>query len=178
MLEEGRTPTRVKALLEDLFRPEDIFDLSTVHLRVTGDIAKDVKDINHGFNNDLSYDTCRRGVSPFTVIGVSVATASRRCRIAECYTQTTNLTLSEVASADTSPGPIPTEYHGLVNLLHFYVGVLQTVVGERYGHYIEVRRIAAEIISQQHIFENLAAKQITSLLWQRFMDARHSFLPE
>jgi hypothetical protein len=38
-----------------------------------------------------------------------------------------------------------------------------------------VRWIAAEIISQQHIFENLEAKQIASLLWQIFMDARRFF---
>jgi hypothetical protein len=86
MLVEGRTTTQVKALLEDLFRPDNIFNLSTVHLRVTGDVVKNVKDINHGFNNDLSYDACHRGVSPFTVIGVSMATASRRRRIVERYT--------------------------------------------------------------------------------------------
>jgi hypothetical protein len=49
------------------------------------------------------------------------------------------------------------------------------VVGERCGHYIEVRWIAAEIISQQHIVENLEAKQIASLLWQIFMDAHRFF---
>jgi hypothetical protein len=30
-----------------------------------------------GFNNDMSYDSCHRGISPFTVIGVSMATASK-----------------------------------------------------------------------------------------------------
>jgi hypothetical protein len=90
--------------------------------------------------------------------------------------QPTSLLLAEVASADTSPDSIPTpEYHVLVNLLRRYGGFLQTVVGERCGHYIEVRRIAAEIISQQHIFENLEAKQIASLLWQIFTDARRFF---
>jgi hypothetical protein len=94
-----------------------------------------------------------------------MATASKCCHVAERYTWMTSLTLAEVASADTSPNSIPTEYHGLVNLLRWYVGFLQTVVGERCGHYVEVRRIVAEVISQQHIFENLEAKQIASLLW-------------
>jgi hypothetical protein len=38
-----------------------------------------------------------------------------------------------------------------------------------------VRRIAAEIMFQQHIFENLEAKQIASLLWQIFKDACRFF---
>ncbi len=111
MLEEGRTTTRVKALLEDIFRPDDLFSLASVHLTVTDDMAKDIKEINLGYNNDLSYDSSHRGVSPFAVIGVSMATASRRRRHADRFTRTTNLTLAEVAMSDTTPDPIPTEYH-------------------------------------------------------------------
>lgn len=104
-----------------------------------------------------------------------MATRSRRRRIAEQCTWTTNLTPSEVASADTSPDPIPTEYHRLVNLLHCYACFLQTVVGDWCGHYIEVCQIAGKIISQQQIFESLGAKQIASLLWQTCTDAGHFF---
>jgi hypothetical protein len=56
-----------------------------------------------------------------------MATVNGRCSITECYTQTTNLDLAEVASGDTSPDPIPTEYHGLVNLVPHYIDFLQTV---------------------------------------------------
>jgi hypothetical protein len=78
MLEEGRTTARVKALLEDTFRPDDLFSLSSVYLGVTADMAKDMKELNFGYNNDLSYDTSHRGISPFTVIGVSMLEASKR----------------------------------------------------------------------------------------------------
>jgi hypothetical protein len=82
-------------------------------------LAKDIKDINHGCNNNLSCATCHIGVSPFTVIRAFMAMANRRCCIAEQYTQTTNIALAEEASADTSANLIPMEYHaGLVNLLH------------------------------------------------------------
>jgi hypothetical protein len=43
MLEEGRTTARVKALLEDVFRPDDHYSLTNVHLGVTMDMAKDIK---------------------------------------------------------------------------------------------------------------------------------------
>jgi hypothetical protein len=49
------------------------------------------------------------------------------------------------------------------------------VVGDRCGHYVKVCQIAAKLISQQHIFINLEAKQIASLLWQIFVDTQRFF---
>jgi hypothetical protein len=175
MLDEGRTTARVKALLEDVFRPDDRYSLMNVHLGVTTDMAKDVKELNFGYNNDWSYDTCHRGLSPFAVIGVSMATASKRWRHADRFTRPSNLTLAEVAQSETSPDPLPTEYHGLVNLLRRYVELLRHLVGERSGHFVEVMRITAELNSRQSIFEALKPDQVASLLWQVFMDARRFF---
>jgi hypothetical protein len=175
MLEEGRTTSRIKALLEDTFRPDDDFSLEAVHLGVTDEMAKDLKELNFGFNRDLSHDTSQRGISPFAVIGISMATASRRRRQAERYSRANNLTLTEVTMADTTPDPIPTQYHGAVNLIRRYLAFLEHLVGGRCVHYVEVRRIAAVLNRQQHIFEELDARQIASLLWQIFLDARRFF---
>jgi hypothetical protein len=175
MLEEGRTTARVKALLEDTFRPDDLFSLSSVYLGVTADMAKDLKELNFGYNNDLSYDTSHRGISPFTVIGVSMLEASKRRRHADRFYRTSQLTLAEVAQSETTPDALPTEYHGLVNLLRRYVTFLRLLVGERCGHYTEVLRIAAELNARQYVFETLDSRQIASLLWQIFMDARRFF---
>jgi hypothetical protein len=70
MLEEGHTTAQVKALLEDIFWPDNIYSLSLVHTIVTDEMAKDIKEINFGYNNDLSYNTYHRGILPFTVIGL------------------------------------------------------------------------------------------------------------
>jgi hypothetical protein len=85
------------------------------------------------------------------------------------------LTLAEVAQSETSPDPLPTEYHGLVNLLRRYVELLRHLVGERSGHLLEVMRITAELNSRQFIFEALKGDQVALLLWQIFMDARRFF---
>ena len=85
MLEEGCTTARVKALLEDVFRPQDLLLLTNVHLGVTTDLAKDIKKLNFGYSNNWSYDTCHRGISPFVVIGVSMATASKCCHQADRF---------------------------------------------------------------------------------------------
>jgi hypothetical protein len=55
------------------------------------------------------------------------------------------------------------------------VGFLRLIVGERSGHYIEVLRIAAELNARQYVFEAIDPRQIASLLWQIFMDARRFF---
>jgi hypothetical protein len=175
MLEEGRTTATVKALLEDIFRPADLFSLESVQLSATDEMAKDVKTLNYGHNNDLSYESSHRGVSPFTVIGVTMATASRRSRQADRFSRTSNLTLAEVTMADTNPDPIPKDYHGTVNLLRRYTMFLQHIVGHRSAHYMQVRRITAEMNNHQQMFETLDARQIASLLWQIFLDSRRFF---
>jgi hypothetical protein len=138
-------------------------------------MTKDVRNLNYGHANDPLYESSHRGVSPFTVIGVSMATASRRRRQAEGYTRTTHVTLAEVTMADTNPDPIPTDYHGTINLLRRYTMFLQHLVGTRSAHYVEVRRIAAELNKNQQMFETLDARQIASLLWQIFLDSRCFF---
>jgi hypothetical protein len=77
--------------------------------------------------------------------------------------------------ADTVPDPIPTEYHRAVYLLRRYVTLLHQTVGDRCGHHVEVRQIAAVLNNNQHVFEALDARQIASLLWQIFIDARRFF---
>jgi hypothetical protein len=172
MLEEGRTTARVKALLEDIFQPDDIYSLSAVHIQVTADLAKDIKELNLGYNNDLTYDNCHRGISPFSMIGVSMATASKRRRHEDRFSRTSSLTLTEVAQSETVPDAVPSDYYGMLNLLKRYVELLRLVLGPRCGHYEMVLRITAELNARQHIFEALTAHQIASLLWQIFMDAR------
>jgi hypothetical protein len=175
MLEEGRTTARAKALLGDVFQPDDIYSLAAVHIHMTANLAKDVKELNFGYNHDLTYDNCHRGLSPFAMIGVSMATASKRRRHEDRFSRTSTLTLAEVASAETTPDAIPSGYHGMLNLLKRYVELLRLVVGPRCGHYELVLRITAEINARQHVFEALTARQIASLLWQVFMDARRFF---
>jgi hypothetical protein len=50
MLQESRTTMQVKALLEDIFRPDNIFSLLSAHLTATDDMTKDIKEINLGYN--------------------------------------------------------------------------------------------------------------------------------
>jgi hypothetical protein len=129
MLEDGRATARVKALLGGVFQPNNIYSLSAVHIHMTADLAKDVKELNFRYNNDLTYDNCHCGLSPFAIIGVSTAMASKCRHHEDCFSHTSTPILAEVALSETVPDAIPSEYHGMTNFLEWYVKLLRLVVG-------------------------------------------------
>lgn len=108
--------TRDKDLLKDTFHSKNPFSLaSMIHLSITGNMAKNIKEIKPRDNNGLSYDRSHGGVSPFVVISMIMAAASHCHHCADHFTQTTNLvTLAEVVMSGTTPDPIPTDNHGTI----------------------------------------------------------------
>jgi hypothetical protein len=76
MLEEGRTTAQVKALLEDNFWPDAAFSHMSVHLGIMEKMAKDIKEFNFGYNNDLF--SSHRGLSPSAVTVVSMTTSTSK----------------------------------------------------------------------------------------------------
>jgi hypothetical protein len=58
-----------------------------------------------------------------------MGTASKRRRHEDRFSWTSTLTLTEVAQAETTPNIIPSEYHGMLNLLKQYVQLLQLILG-------------------------------------------------
>jgi hypothetical protein len=70
MMEEGRTLPRIKAILQEAFVPLPDAE-SPIHIFVSADLVRDIKDLRFGFNNDLSFEICHHGISPFTVAAMS-----------------------------------------------------------------------------------------------------------
>jgi len=175
MLEEGRKTAKVRALLTDLLRPDDPSSLNSVIVHVTDEMAKDLKELNFGFGNDLTYASCHRGISPFAVVGISMATASGRRRKTDRLKRATHLSVADISDNDTFPDPLPTKFLGLMELLKRYLAYLRTVTEVQCSHYAQVLRIAKELVNQAHVFEDIVARQIASLVWQIFLDARRFF---
>jgi hypothetical protein len=49
--------SRIKALLEDIFCPADLFSLESVQLSAMDDMAsKEVKTLSYGYNKDMPYE--------------------------------------------------------------------------------------------------------------------------
>jgi hypothetical protein len=175
MLEEGRKTAKVRALILDLVRPSDAMSLDVVVIHVTDEMAQDIKELNFGYNREMEYDTAHRGLSPFTVVGISMATASRRRRKAERTKRATHITLTDVKEGDTTPDPLPQEYNGLILLLRRYLGLLVKVVGILCPHYLKVLAITRTLVRETQSFEQAGPQAIASLVWQIFLDSRRFF---
>jgi hypothetical protein len=173
MLEEGRTKVRTQALMRELLSPDEDDMFNAVHILVTEEMAKDFKDLNFGFNGDTSYTSCHRGISPFMVIPVSMTQASQRQRAAERFARVgANLTLADVTGAETIPDATPRNYRELMDVLKCYCFFLQRMHGARCHHFRETRAITRILGRQRQAFEGMTARQVATILWHVFMDAR------
>jgi hypothetical protein len=174
MLEEGRTKIRTQGVMRELLVPDEDDNFNAIHVLVTEEMAKDLKNLDFGFNGDKSYSTCHRGISPFMVIPVSLAQASQRRRAADRLARVGgNLTLDEVTGAETTPDATPRNYRELMDVLKCYCFVLQRMLGARCNHFREVRAITRILGQKRQEFEGITARQVATVLWHVFMDARH-----
>jgi hypothetical protein len=103
MLQEGRTTAKVRALLEDEFRPDNLASLNVVYITATDDMARDIKEINFGFNGLLSFKTCHLGISPFRLTSISMATHTRRRPKEERVARATHLTYADLQDINSTP---------------------------------------------------------------------------
>jgi hypothetical protein len=107
---------------------------------------------------------------------VSMAQASQRRRAAERYARVgTNLTLDDVTGAETTPDTTPRTYRELMDLLKCYCFFLQRMLGARCHHYLETRAITRILGRKRREFENITARQVATIIWHIFADARQFF---
>jgi hypothetical protein len=174
MLAEGRTVVKVRSILQVLTRPKEI-SMDAIALQITDDMARDVKDLNFGSNNDTSYSGCHRGISPFTVVPVLSATAAKRKRREQRLMQVTSIRYDDLPKIESNPDPLPKDFAGLLHLLKSYMALLMVVVGVKCPHYIQVRSIGLELNSNRQAFENVNARDVATIVWQIFLDSRRFF---
>jgi hypothetical protein len=176
ILKEGRTAARVKAVMQELLVPDEDDSFQAIHILVTDEMAKDFKNLEFGYNGDTSYTTCHRGISPFMVIPVSLTVASQRRRAADRYAKVGgNLTLEEITGAETAFDSTPRTYTELMDLLRSYIFVLQRMFGARCSHFQEARAITRVLGRSRRDFESITARQVATILWHLFTDARRFF---
>lgn len=176
MLEEGRTSIRTQALMREMLMPDEEDMFNAIQVLVSEDMAKDFKNLDFGYNGDTTYSTCHRGISPFMVIPVSLAQASQRRRLADRYARVgSNLTLDDVASSETAPDVTPRTYRELMDVMKNYCFFLQRLLGARCNHFLETRAITRTLGRKRREFEGISARQVATILWHVFMDARQFF---
>jgi hypothetical protein len=174
MLAEGRTMAKVDTLLHQFMAPDPDSEVP-VHVFVSQDMVRDVKDLRFGWNGDLSFETCHRGISPFAVVAVNQENASHRRRAQERARRATHLTPSDVESLETRPGVCPHSYDGLIRLLSAYLRFLFILCGARCNHYLEVVTIRKALCNKMAIYESISPAEVAQIVWSIFMDARNFY---
>jgi hypothetical protein len=176
MLEEGRTRVCTQALMRELLQPNKENMFHVVQVLVSEEMTKDFKNLDFGFNRDITYATCHRGILLFIVIPVSLAQASQRCRMAERYARAgSNLTLEDITGAETIPDATPSTYRELMDVMKNYCFFLQQILGPRCRHLLETHAITRILGQKWREFESILARQVATILWHIFMDARQFF---
>ena len=87
----------------------------------------------------------------------------------------TTTTLGDVEKGKSSPSPAPQDYHGLLQLLSNYIGLLGILAGTRSAHTREVVAIRRELRGKVDLYIDMGPREIIFLLWAIFLDAQEFF---
>ena len=118
---------KVEAVLQNFLLPTDE-EMDPAKAYVSPELVRDIKDLRFGYDNDLLFENCRRGISPFAALAVTMEYQAKRRRIQERTERITFLSTADVQTMEAEPGQCPTTYHGMHELLRRYIKLLKGLV--------------------------------------------------
>jgi hypothetical protein len=174
MLTEGRTMSKLELVLQQ-YLSADPYDPDPVVVYASQELIKDVKDLRFGYNGDLSYASCHRGISPFAVLTVPMETQAKRRKVQERASRATFLSTMDVQTLEADPGICPSTYHGLRDLLRKYMKFLSVMFGDDCQHLQEIKGIHRSLGVMVSTYEAMSPDLVVTIVWQIFIDARSFF---
>ena len=150
-------------------------ELDPVKIYVSPELVRDVKDLRYGYDNDLSFENCHRGIPLFCVMAVTVENQAKRRRVQERAERSIFLSTVDVLTLEEDPGQCPTTYHGMRELRRRYIKLLEVLLLPRCPHVIEVRALFQELGRMVQVYESMAPALVIEVLRQVFIDARAYF---
>jgi hypothetical protein len=169
LLAEGRTKRSLEAVLAQMLRPNDSDDPGLIY--VSPNLVADIKDCKFGLGWDKSYRHCHRGLSPFSVPHMLLKHQQEHQVVADRLSKASSTKMEDVELMESSPSPAPRNYHGLLQLLSNYIGLLKAVVGLRSRHTKEVVSIHSTLRRCMDLFIGIGPKEIVYFVWAFFLDS-------
>jgi hypothetical protein len=173
--EDGRTKAAVRDAMEREYRTTTMVAEFPSSVFLSTQLVTDIKDLKFGWQGSSAFDSCHRGISPFSVPHSSIEVHQRLRAMEEDADQATTTTLADVRATRTKPPPCPTDYFGLLQMLCAYIKLLMMMFGQACEHMINVTTIYYLIKARMAIFERMDRNQVAHLLWAIFTDAREYF---
>jgi hypothetical protein len=138
-------------------------------------LVSDMKDLKFGWQGSNAFESCHRGISPFSVPHSSVDVHQRLRALEEDTAQATTTTLADVRATRTRPLPCPTDYYGLLQMLCTFIKLLMMMFGLSCEHMANVTTIYFLVKDKMVIFERMDKNHVAHLLWAIFVDTRSYF---
>jgi hypothetical protein len=154
----------------------DPYDPDPVLVYASQELIKDVKDLRFGYNGDLSYASCHRGIiSPFAVLTVLMETQAKRRKVQERASQATFLSTMDVQMFEADPGICPSTYHGIRDLLRKYMKLLSVMFGDNCQHLQEIKGIHRTLGVMVSAYKTMSPDLVVTIVWQIFINTRSFF---
>ena len=173
--EDGRTRTAVRAAMELEYRSTTMASEFPACVFLSTQLVTDVKELKFGWQGSTSFESCHRGISPFSVPSSSLEVHQRLRALEEDAELATTTTLADIRATRTRPPTCPGDYYSLLQMLCSYIKLLMMMFGTACEHMTSATTIYFLLQERMSTFQMITKEQVAHLLWAIFVDARAYF---
>jgi hypothetical protein len=132
--EDGRTRLAVRDAMELEYKSTTMVSEFPSSVFLSTQLVSDVKDLKFGWQGSSSFESCHRGISPFSVPSSSIEVHQQLRALEEDAELATTTTLADVCATRTRPPPCPSNYYSLLQMLCAYIKFLMMMFGSACEH--------------------------------------------
>ena len=170
--EDGRTRSAVRAAMELEYRSMTMASEFPACVFLSTQLVTDVKELKFGWQGSTSFESCHRGISPFSVPSSSLEVHQRLRALEEDTELATTTTLAEIRATRTRPPTCPGDYYSLLQMLCSYIKLLMMMFGTACEHMTSATTIYFLLQERMSTFQMMTKEQVAHLLWAIFIDSR------
>ena len=137
-------------------------------------LVTDVKELKFGWQGITSFESCHRGISPFSVPSSSLE-VHQRLRALEEDAELATTTLADIRATRTRSPTCPGDYYSLLQMLCSYIKLLMMMFGTACEHVTSATPIFFLLQERMATFHVMTRDQVAHLLWAISIDARAYF---
>jgi hypothetical protein len=172
---DGRTRSSVREAMELEYRGTTMAQEFPSSVFLSTQLVTDVKELRFGWQGSSAFESCHRGISPFSVPSSSMEVHQRLRALEEDAELATTTTLADVRATRTKPPPCPKDYYSMLQMLCAYIKLLMMMFGSACEHMTNVTTTYFLLQERVSTFQAVGKNQVAHLLWAIFTDARNYF---
>ena len=169
--EDGRTCSAVRDAMELEYRSATMVSEFPVCVFLSMQLVNYVKELKFGWQGSTSFESCHRGISPFSVPSSSLE-VHQGLRTLEDAELATTTTLDDIRATRTRPPMCSGDYYSLLQMMFSYIKLLMMMFESACEHMTSATTIYFLLQEHRATFQLMTKIQGAHLLWAIFVDAR------